>query len=309
MGLSFLPEELQKAIAHLNFNRLSELRLRQGQPVSVEYGGEIYYLAPDGVTADGSKAIIFGDASQVLAAATGGNVFNYAEQLKSGFITVSNGVRIGVAGEYVTDSGKVATIKSVTSLNIRVPHDIKECAAEICTALYLNGAKSTLIFSKPGLGKTTTLRAIARYLSDNFKQNILVFDERNEIAAMGEDGVGFNLGARVDVVRCYEKKGAIVGAIRAMKPQVIITDELYGAADIDAVKYAVDCGITVIASSHVVDRGYLQSMPFEYFVKLSAIAARPEIYDKNFDIVGNYRADDFARNTCGGGQKKAGAGI
>lgn len=309
MRLSFLPQEVQNAIAHLNLNRLSELRLRRGQPVSVEYGGEMFFLAQSGVTPDRSRAIVCGDVAKVLAAATGGNVYGYAEQLKSGFITVSNGVRIGVAGEYVTDGGKVATIKSVTSLNIRVPHDVPDCAAEICKTLFSDGAKSTLIFSKPGLGKTTMLRGVAKYLSENFPQNILVFDERNEISAMGEEGDGYDLGARVDVIRCYEKKGAIVGAIRAMKPQVIITDELYGAADIETVKYAVDCGICVIASSHVVEKNFLKSMPFEYFVKLTAIAAKPEIYDKNFDIVGDYRADDVARNSGGGRQKKEGAGL
>ena len=46
--------------------------------------------------------------------------------------------------------------------------------------------------------------------------------------------------------------GAIPSAIRAMKPDVILTDELYGEDDIKAVKYAADCGICVIASSHAV---------------------------------------------------------
>ena len=112
----------------------------------------------------------------------------------------------------------------------------------------------------------------------------MIFDERNEISAIsGYDG--FDLGDRVDIVRCYEKKSAIASAIRAMKPQVIITDELYGDRDIDSVNYAVDCGITVIASSHICNKEKLCQMPFDFFVQLIGIGVDPVIYDKNFNIV------------------------
>ena len=295
MSLSFLPEVVKSAIGHLNFNRISEIRLRRGQPVIIEYDGEYRFLGDFGITDKAGDALAVADVSSVLNSATGGCIYGYTEQLKNGFITVEHGVRIGVAGEYVTENGVVNTIKSVTSLNIRIPHDIIGCSEKLFKSLYSDGAKSTLIFSKPGLGKTTMLRDIARNLSLKSFKNVLVFDERGEIAALDGYGDGYDLGT-VDVVRCYSKLGAISSAIRAMRPDVIVTDELYGEEDFKAVKYAADCSITVIASTHVTDREILKKTPFEYFVELTSLGGEPEIYDKNFNSYCNSCVDDGARN-------------
>lgn len=255
----------------------------------VEYDGKYSFLGKVGIVSNSNDGIRVPDITPVLNAATGGCVYSYTEQMKSGFITVEHGVRIGIAGEYVTEKGVVNTIKNVTSLNIRIPHDIKDCAEYLFKTVFSNGLKSALIFSKPGLGKTTMLRDIARKLSST--KNVLVFDERGEIAALDGYGDGFDLGT-VDVVRCYSKLGAISSAIRAMKPDVIITDELYGDDDMRAVQYAADCGITVIASSHISDSEKLKKTPFEYFVKLKSLGATPEIYDKNFNSYCHSCADD-----------------
>lgn len=295
MGLSFLPQEINSGLSHINFNLLSEIRLRQGLPVVIEYCGEYGYLTATGFSKDGRQALIGNDISVVLSQAFGGNLFNYTEQIKNGFVTVGHGVRIGLAGEYVTEGGKVNTIRNLSSLNIRIPHDFTGCSNGICEKLFKDKPQSTLIFSKPGLGKTTMLRDIAKNLSKKIC-NILVFDERNEIAAMDENGVGFELGNFVDVIRCHNKLSAISSAIRAMKPDVIITDELYGDSDISAIRYADDCGIAVIASSHICNPKILKTMPFEYFVKLTALNKPPEIYDKNFYSYSNSGVDDFDRN-------------
>lgn len=294
MGLSFLPEDVRNAVANLNYNYISEIRLRRGQPVSIEYKGELKYLTAIGVTDVCKNAIVFGEIAPVIHRATDGCIYDYAEQMKSGFITVKHGIRIGIAGEYVTQGSDVKTIRNITSLNIRIPHNVPGCSQYLIENLFFGDLHSTLLYSKPGLGKTTMLRDLTVNLSAGRDINILVFDERNEIAAIDREGNGFDLGKRVDVIRCYNKKSAISSAIRAMKPDIIITDELYGEEDMYAVKFAFDCGICVIASSHLSDKNLLQKMPFEYFVKLTSIGGKPVIYDKNFNTVGCRSADDFA---------------
>lgn len=286
MGLSFLPEEIQSALSHLNENFLTEIRLRRARPVIVQYKGKYCFLSLFGITSEAKNAVIAGDIFPVINAATKGCVFGYTEQMRGGFITVGHGVRIGIAGEYVTEKGAVTTIKSVTSLNIRIPHDVIGCGGTICKKLFNEKPVSTLIFSKPGLGKTTMLRDIARELSKDCRYNVLVFDERGEIAAMDNFGDGFDIG-NADVVRSYNKFAAIASAIRSMKPDVIITDELYGEDDARAVRYAADCGIAVIASSHITDRTKLSCMPFDYFAELTALGSEPVIYDKNFNTLGD----------------------
>ena len=294
MTLSFLPNEVQNALSHLNYNFLSEIRLRRGQPVIIEYRGEYKYINAFGIADNTNNLITVAEIEPIILSATNGCIYNFTEQMKNGFITVGHGIRIGIAGEYVTLNGEVTTIKEITSLNIRIPHNVVNCADFIVENLYFDSLHSTLLFSKPGLGKTTMLRDIALSLSKTQKYNILIFDERNEISAIcGKDG--YDLGDRVDVIRCYEKKSAIASAIRAMKPQVIITDELYGDRDIESVRYAADCGITVIASSHICNKEILQKMPFEFYVQLIGIGATV-IYDKNFNTVGRGGLDNFNRS-------------
>lgn len=296
MSLSFLPHEVNAALGHLNINFLTELRIRRGQPIIVGYKGDYYFLSGLGVSKESKDAIVCNEISQIINDATGGNFFRYSEQMRSGFITCGHGVRIGLAGEYITQGDEIKTITSLTSLNIRLPHDVKGCAENICEALLAKEVKSVLLFSKPGLGKTTKLRDIARHLSDNLCLNTLIFDERNEIAAMDENGIGFYVGCRADVIRSGNKLNAFAGAIRAMKPDVIITDELYGESDMRAVKYAVDCGISVVASSHITNYEMLKLTPFEYFVELKSIFGQPVIYDKNFVAYSGGGTDNVDRS-------------
>lgn len=296
MGLSFLPSDIRGAIANLNFNYVSEIRLRRGQPILIEYKGEYKYLAAFGASGDRKNALIVGDIAPIINCATDGCIYNYTEQMKSGFITVKHGIRIGLAGEYVTQGSEVNAIRNITSLNIRIPHNVLGCSRYLVENLFFDCLHSTMLYSKPGYGKTTMLRDLAINLGAAKKINILVFDERNELAAMDGEGNGYDLGERVDVIRCHNKKSAISGAIRAMKPDLIVTDELYGEEDICAVKYAVDCGICVIASSHLSDKEMLRKLPFEYFAELTGIGKKPIIYDKNFDTVGGGCVDDLAGN-------------
>ena len=124
MNLYFLPEKIKRAIDNLNLNFITEIRLRAGQPVIIQYKGEYKYINYFGVTDSLSGAIICENAESVLYAAMEKSVYAYTEQLKNGFVTVDGGVRIGIAGEYVTQDRNVVTVKNVTSLNIRIPHDV-----------------------------------------------------------------------------------------------------------------------------------------------------------------------------------------
>lgn len=304
MKLAFLPQDVLCGIKNLNINFLTEIRLRRGQPVMVEYGGKYCCLGRSGITAVKNSAIICGGVAETLNKAMDGCVYSYAEELKEGFITVEGGVRIGVAGEYVTESGRIKTISRPTSLNIRIPHVAFGCSQYVYEMLFKKSLTSALLFSRPGCGKTTMLRDLAANISRGHGANVLILDVRNEIAGATDEF--YDIGDTVDVVRSCDKLSSLQSAVRAMKPDIVITDELYGKDDAAAVKFARDCGINVIASSHVCDRLALEKLPFDYYVKLNGINLQPEIYDKDFDIVSDNSADDVCGSTAFGGKKEEG---
>jgi stage III sporulation protein AA len=294
MNLKFLPDEILNALSNLNINFLSEIRIRKGQAVIIEYNGEYKYINNFGVSKDGHGKIIINDIDGILSAATGGSIYAYAEQLKLGFITLDGGIRIGIAAEYVCDGNKVIAVRHITSLNIRIPHDIAGCAIGIYKNAFNDGLKNLLIFSAAGYGKTTMLRDLARLIATKDKLNVLVFDERNEIAAFDSYNFAYNLGDRVDVVRGSVKLQSFENAVRAMKPHVIGCDELYGDDDIKAIELAIDCGIKVLASSHTQNRDKLKKLPFDCYAELVGIGKPPIVYDKNFTVIGDY---NFNSNT------------
>ncbi len=242
--LDFLPEKIKDALTHLNQQFLYEIRLRADKPTTIHYNEKYVYLGQYGIVSRAEQAIysdVF-DIENTLYKAGEYSVYSVEEQLKKGFITARNGERLGVAGEFVFEHGKPLSIRNYTSLCIRVPHEIIGCGQEIYQKCMSDKIRSILIASPPGIGKTTILRDLARIISEYNHLNVLICDERGEISAG-------NVGETCDVLKFAEKEMAFHAGIRAMRPDVIITDEL-STYDCSAVEKAVFSGVKVLASAH-----------------------------------------------------------
>jgi len=149
------------------------------------------------------------------------------------------------------DQGKITLLKDISSLNIRYAKEIIGCSDTLMH--YIIGDKgvvnNVLIASPPGCGKTTLLRDIGRNLSlKGYKVSIC--DERSEIAGMHDGKSSYHFGPMVDILDGCPKADGMFMMIRAMSPQVIITDEIGKPEDLAAIKSCINCGVSLITSIH-----------------------------------------------------------
>ncbi len=264
------PPRIGVCLDHINRNLLYELRMRADKPLSANLAGAFVYLGAGGVC--GAEHALRPTATELedtLHAACGYSVYAVENQLRMGFVTAEGGERIGIAGTYVYDGGKVLAVRDVTSLCIRIPHEIFGCAEEIYRRCFRGGICSVLILAPPGEGKTTILRDLTRLASMRTGRNILVSDERGELSA-GE------LGETADVIRFADKLTAFTAGIRAMRPDILVTDELL-PEDYPAVRRAVQSGIAVFASAHLWRVEDVPEKLFSRYVVLDGLGRVKEI--------------------------------
>jgi stage III sporulation protein AA len=249
----YLPEVIYNTIArHLNYADINEIRLRVNCPLVVCIKNKKYFVGERGFS-DYDNAIIcsYEMLQDFVYKLCDNAVYAVNDQLKQGFITLPKGVRVGICGEVVYDDGKVLTIKNFQSANIRIPHHIKGCSRLALDYMLDKDFKSTLVVSPAGAGKTTFIRDVVEQLSNqNYCYNVLVADERNEIASVTNGVAEIPLGNFVDIYSNCSKEFAFKQGIRSMKPDIFVTDEIDIDKDIQSIVDAVNSGVKVLATIH-----------------------------------------------------------
>ena len=131
--LDFLPISLYSALQNINTNLLYEIRLRQGQPIVINFAGQYLYLTSCGTSLNANLALFASpqDIEECIYRASEYSIYSVTEQIQQGFITAKSGERIGLAGTYVYEENQLQNIREITSLNIRVPHSVIGAADEI----------------------------------------------------------------------------------------------------------------------------------------------------------------------------------
>lgn len=243
--LLVLPDKLRESA--------EEIRLRSGQYIQLDCGAEITEL--DGMGRVGSELI---DA--VMERASEASVHAVESCIAKGYMSIRGGIRLGICGTAVMRSGAVCGLREISSLALRIPHEINDCASEAFSRLYSNKLDSVLIVSPPGFGKTTCLRNYIRLLSDSGVR-VSLADERGELAAVYKGQAQFDVGKNTDIISLAPKADAAVMLLKAMNPQLIAMDEVSSEEDMKAIEAVSGCGVKLLASVHAESLEELISRP------------------------------------------------
>ncbi len=111
--------------------------------------------------------------------------------------------------------------------------------------------QSILLLGRPGVGKTTALREIARVLADDFQKRVVIIDTSNEIAGDGDiPHPAIGRARRMQVARPELQHQVMIEAVENHMPEVIIIDEIGTELEALAARTIAERGVQLVGTAH-----------------------------------------------------------
>lgn len=115
----------------------------------------------------------------------------------------------------------------------------------------LESEKSILLLGRPGIGKTTAIREIARVLSDGLKKRVIIIDTSNEIAGDGDlPHPSIGKARRMQVSNPQNQHQIMIEAVENHMPEIIIIDEIGTELEAEAARTIAERGVQLIGTAH-----------------------------------------------------------
>ena len=122
----------------------------------------------------------------------------------------------------------------------------------------LETGKSILLLGRPGVGKTTAIREIARVLADEMEKRVVIIDTSNEIAGDGDiPHPAIGRARRMQVAQPELQHQVMIEAVENHMPEVIIIDEIGTELESLAARTIAERGVQLVGTAH---GNYLDSL-------------------------------------------------
>ncbi|MGI5849708.1 MAG: stage III sporulation protein AA [Christensenellales bacterium] len=287
----YLPDRIFTALAGINddmASRIEEIRLRASKPLMVYSCEKGFYVRSDGSLSVNGMILAQTELEQTFSAITGKSAYAYEDEIRQGFLTLSSGIRAGIAGTAMLSDGVIRTYKSISGINFRIPRETSGISKTLLP--YISKDRrlvNTLIISAPKLGKTTLARDIARSAGSGIgliSCKVSLIDERQELAASVYGQPLFDVGNETDVISGVAKHTGVFMALRSLSPEIIVTDEIGKSADLEALREVANGGVIMVATAHAPNlesllnrlffKKIFEERLFDAYVVLSAVLGR-----------------------------------
>jgi stage III sporulation protein SpoIIIAA len=111
--------------------------------------------------------------------------------------------------------------------------------------------QSILMLGRPGVGKTTALREIARVLADDLNKRVVIIDTSNEIAGDGDiPHPAIGRARRMQVSRPELQHQVMIEAVENHMPEVIVIDEIGTELEAQAARTIAERGVQLVGTAH-----------------------------------------------------------